>query len=227
MLPFEGAITDTRNGLLFFGVLLAIGYLFYGQRRTTPLKVVAKTLSVALLASLSADAGGPWLLTLALFLCAAGDFFLAIEQMDKRFFLAGLVAFLAGHVAYIVLFGALPTPQDRLPEYVLAVAGIAMTAVALGMGRRLFAAAGELRWPVMVYSAAILVMGLTAVWNGAGFIVAGAASFMISDTILAAERFLLKPDSVYRQFAGPAVWVTYYAAQVLILLGVFRAVANL
>ncbi|WP_223479797.1 lysoplasmalogenase [Oricola indica] len=220
MLPFEGGITHTDNGTLVFAVLLAIAYLFYGQRRTTPLKVAAKTLSVMLLAGLSASAGGPWLLTLALVLCAIGDFFLAIEQMSEKFFLAGLGAFLAGHIAYILLFFALPASETPLPLPVLAIVGVAMTAIALVMGRRLFSAAGDLRWPVMVYIAAILVMGLAALSNGAGLIVAGAASFMISDTVLASERFLLKKDGVYGQFAGPVVWVTYFGAQVLILFGV-------
>lgn len=226
MLPFEGGVTGTQNGTFIFAVLFAIAYLFHGQRRTTPLKVVAKTLSVALLAGLSADAGGPWLLTAALLLCAAGDFFLAIEELDKRFFLAGLVSFLTGHVAYIVLFAALPAPEAALPQAALAVVGVAMTAIALTMGRRLFAAAGELRWPVMVYIAAILAMGLAAIWNGAGLIVAGAASFMVSDTILAAERFLMKPQTPGRQFAGPAVWVTYFGAQVMILFGALAAMAG-
>lgn len=220
MLPFEGGITNTENGTLLLALLLAAGYMFYGQRRNTPLKVVAKTLSVTMLAGLSASAGGPWLLTLALMLCAAGDFFLAIEQMDKRFFLAGLGAFLAGHIAYVVLFVALPQPDAALPQLALAVVGVAMVAVALGMGRRLFPVTGELQWPVTAYIAVILIMGLASLWNGAALIVAGAASFMVSDSILAAERFLMKPGSPFRQFAGPAVWITYFAAQVLILFGV-------
>lgn len=223
MLPFEGGVTGTLNGTLLFSVLLAIAYLFYGQRRSTPLKVAAKTLSVGLLALLSAEAGGPWLLTLALVLCAAGDFFLAIEDKDERFFLAGLVSFLAGHVAYVVLFAAMPASQAPLPQVALGIVGVAMVAIALGMGRRLFGAAAELRWPVMVYIAAILAMGMAAIWNGAGLIVAGAASFMISDTILAADRFLMKPDTAGRQFAGPVIWITYVAAQVLILFGVLAA----
>jgi hypothetical protein len=30
----------------------------------------------------------------------------------------------------------------------------------------------------------------------------------------------MKPQSPFGQFAGPAVWITYFAAQVLILFGV-------
>ena len=64
-----------------------------------------------------------------------------------------------------------------------------------------------------------LVLAASKVANVVALIVAGAMCFIISDAILAAERFLLK-NGVAKQFAGPAVWITYYAAQVLILLGV-------
>jgi uncharacterized membrane protein YhhN len=220
MLPFEGGITGTENGTLVLSVLLAIAYLFYGRHRTTPLKVAAKTLSVTLLAGLSAMTGGPWLLTLGLALCAAGDFFLAIEDLDERFFLAGLVSFLAGHIVYVVLFALLPDSAATLPVWMRAAIIAVMLFVSLAMAGLLWPAAGELRVPVMVYVAAILAMGITAVSNGGGLIVAGAASFMASDSILATERFLMKPNTPGHAFTGPAVWITYYAAQALILFGV-------
>jgi uncharacterized membrane protein YhhN len=95
-----------------------------------------------------------------------------------------------------------------------------MLFVSLAMAGLLWPAAGELRVPVMVYVAAILAMDITAVSNGGGLIVAGAASFMASDSILATERFLMKPNTPGHAFTGPAVWITYYAAQALILFGV-------
>jgi uncharacterized membrane protein YhhN len=220
MLPFEGGITGSENGTLLLAVLLAIAYLFYGRHRTTPLKVAAKTLSVTLLAGLSAMAGGPWLLTLGLALCAAGDFFLAIEDLDKRFFLAGLVSFLTGHIVYIVLFSLLPDTAATLPVWMRTVIIVLFVFVSLAMAAYLWPAAGDLRVPVMVYVAAILAMGVAAVSNGGGLIVGGAAAFMASDSILATERFLLKPDAPGHAFTGPAVWITYFAAQVMILFGV-------
>ena len=223
MLPFEGGVTGTENGTLLFAVLLAIAYLFYGRRRTTPMKVAAKTLSVALLAGLSAMAGAPWPLTLGLALCAAGDFFLAIEDVDGRFFLAGLVAFLAGHIVYIVLFVLLPDTAATLPVWMRAAIIAVFVFVSLAMAATLWPAAGELRIPVMVYVLAILAMGIAAVANGGGLVVAGAASFMASDSILATERFLMKEHAPARALAAPAVWVTYFAAQIMILFGVLAA----
>lgn len=223
MLPFDGGPTGTQNGTLLLAIVLAAAYLLYGDRPSA-LKTAVKTLSIVLLALLSVLANAPWMLTAGLILCAAGDFFLAMEYRGERYFLAGLVAFLVGHIVYIVLFATLPLPAMPLPPVAMAPVGIVMVATALAMGRRLFHAAGPLRWPVMVYIAAILVMAMAAIWNGSGLIVAGAASFMLSDTILATERFLMSPDSAHRRSTGPAVWITYVAAQVMILFGVLSTV---
>lgn len=225
MLPFEGGIAGTDNATLLFAVLLALVYLLYGNRPTTPLKVAAKTLSVTLLAGLSASTGAPWLLTLALVLCAAGDFFLAIEQLSEKFFLAGLVSFLLGHIVYIVLFAGLPdgTAVLSVPMRTIVIAVVIF--VALAMAAMLWQAAGALRWPVMIYVMVIVAMATAAVTNGGGLIVAGALIFMASDTILATERFLMKSDSANRSLTGPAVWITYFVAQLLILFGVLAVTA--
>ncbi|MFZ2099089.1 MAG: lysoplasmalogenase [Oricola sp.] len=223
MLPFEGGVSGTDNATLLFAVLLAVAYLFYLGRPTTPLKVVAKTLSVMLLAGLSASVGAPWTLTLALTLCAAGDFFLAIERLSEKFFLAGLVAFLAGHVVYIAVFSGLPDTAATLPAWMRTAIIAVVIFVALAMASMLWQASGALRWPVMIYVMAIVAMASAAVANGGGLIVAGSLLFMASDSILATERFLMKDDSARKRHTGPAVWVTYYAAQVLILFGVLAA----
>jgi uncharacterized membrane protein YhhN len=223
MLPFEGGVSGTENGTLIFAVLLAIIYLLYGSRRASWLKVAAKTLSVVLLAVLSVIQNAPWLLTLGLALCAAGDFFLAIEDRNERFFLAGLIAFLLGHVAYIVLFSMLPESAATLPIWLRTVIIAVVIFVALAMAAMLWQSTGNLRWPVMIYIMAVVAMASSAVTNGGGLITAGALSFMASDTILATERFMMKSDAPGRAFTGPAVWITYFAAQLLILFGVLAA----
>lgn len=222
MLPFEGGLTGTENGTLLFSLLFSISYLFYGQRRNSTGRVTAKTASVAFLALLSLLTGAPLLLTVALVLCAAGDFFLAIEDRGPHYFEAGLGAFLQGHLVYVALFLSMPAAEDALPFALLVVVGAGILAIAGYMAPRLWRAAGPLRIPVMVYIAAILAMGIAALTTGSALVVAGAVSFIVSDTILASERFLLK-EGVAKQFAGPAVWITYYAAQVLILFGVLTA----
>ncbi|WP_158284772.1 lysoplasmalogenase [Oricola cellulosilytica] len=221
-MPFEGGVSGTANGTLLFAVLLAAAYLFYGQRRQSILKVVAKTGSIGLLALLAGIGNGPWLLTLALVLCAAGDFFLAVEDRNARFFTVGLGAFLLGHLAYVALFAAL-AGTTAISTPVAAVIGVGIAFVAITMATRLWSAAGPLRIPVMVYITAIFAMGLTALATGIPLLIAGAASFIASDAVLAADRFLMNSQTPLRQFAGPFVWITYFAAQVLITLGILLA----
>lgn len=223
MLPFEGGLTGTENGTLLFSALFAASYLLYGQRRFTPAKAAAKTAAVGMLAVLSIIVNGPLLLTVALALCALGDLLLALEERYPGLFTAGLAAFLAGHLAYVWLFLALAPFASPMPNAMAAILAFAMLALVGYLVPRLWNATGPLRLPVMAYVLAILAMGASAVAFGAPMVIAGAALFIVSDAILASERFLMPGDTIYRQWAGPAIWITYYAAQALIVLGVLSA----
>ena len=63
-----------------------------------------------------------------------------------------------------------------------------------------------------------MAMGLGGVTLG-GLVLLGAALFMASDAILGSEKFLMPESSPARRLTSPAVWVLYYAGQVLITLG--------
>ena len=78
--------------------------------------------------------------------------------------------------------------------------------------------AGPLAGPVAAYVLAIAIMGLGGVTLG-GLVLAGVALFMASDAILGSEKFLMAQTSPYRHLTSPAVWVLYYAGQLLITLG--------
>lgn len=193
--------------LLGFGV-----YLLLLGRPVSLKRTIAKTLAVGALCVFSLAAGGPWLLVTALALSALGDAFLAHE--GDAAFLGGLGSFLAAHIAYAVLFFSQGAS--------LSAAGFpAMAAVALfafGMGFMLVRKAGPLAFPVAAYVLAIAVMGVGAVSLG-GLVLLGAALFMASDAILGSEKFLIDADSSLLRFTSPAVWMLYYAGQVLITLG--------
>jgi uncharacterized membrane protein YhhN len=134
-------------------------------------------------------------------------------------FLAGLASFLVGHALYISLFAA---SSGELPvhDLVRVVLAILMALGALAMMAVLWPIVSpRLRVPILVYAAAIFVMGLSALTMNSALIVAGAALFMISDGIPATERFVVSAISPHRRWMQPAVWVTYYAAQLLITLG--------
>lgn len=129
---------------------------------------------------------------------AAGDALL----LDKdRFFLHGLGAFLLGHLWYIALVGH---------THGVSVPGLAVgAALAAGMVGTLWSSLRpRLRAPVAAYAVALAGVLAVALAAGTG---AGAALFLLSDAVLAWNRFrspLPRGDLL--------VMVTYFAALFLI-----------
>ncbi len=149
------------------------------------------------------------LLSLALLFSAAGDVFLALDRV--RLFVPALASFLLAHLAYLVLFvkhRARPSWRQWLLIAVLLIYAAIMLAV-------LTPGLGKLLLPVYGYVAAIIAMGMAALALPAKPLVGlGAVSFILSDSLIALDKFV-EPIA----WAGPAIWITYVAAQVLILLG--------
>jgi len=209
--------------LLAAAFVCAVAYLFMPAGRNRVARAIVKTVPVALFAAIAMLAGAPVLLVAALVHSAAGDLLLAFAgpagheetaSGPDPAFLAGLIAFLAGHVIYVVLFLQTRLSDTQSPAWPI---GLVMTLAAAAIGAILFRHAGALRWPVMAYVAAILAMGLAALTTGSWLLVAGAALFMASDAILGTERFVLPAGDGRRTLTGPAIWVLYVAAQTLIL----------
>ena len=120
----------------------------------------------------------------ALALGAAGD--VALLAPGETAFTAGLASFLAGHLAWIA---ALRQRPGR--GYLRARPALAVPAVAAfgAMNAYLWPRTGPNRIPVLVYSAALLAMSLTALDSGSPRTAAGGALFLTSDTLLALEKF--------------------------------------
>jgi uncharacterized membrane protein YhhN len=148
-----------------------------------------------------------------LVLSLLGDVFLMLPR-DR--FIAGLASFLVAHLAYLAAFGVeepvVIAPQLLLPLGVVAVA-------LLGL---LWPGLGGLRVPVILYTAAIVAM----VWRawarsraiptpGTTLAAVGAALFMVSDALLALNRFRAAFPG-----AQAAVQVTYVAAQACLAMSV-------
>ena len=222
-LPFPGPVTATENGLLLISLVAAVVYLAMLQAPVSWRRTIAKTVSTALLALIAFHAGGPWLLVLALALSALGDFFLAHDGSQP--FLGGLASFLLAHVAYVALFvthdpqaaHALPVTMLSLPMAIVATGLAALLAVFMAI-RLMPVLPGEMKAPVGLYMAAIFAMAATAAFFQPVLAFAGAAAFMASDSVLAAGRFLMEADDPRHRPASVFVWVSYYAAQVMILL---------
>ncbi|MEX3011586.1 lysoplasmalogenase [Hoeflea sp. TYP-13] len=212
---FEYGLDSPQLGTLLFSAVAAFIYLFMVARPPSARRTGVKTLSVALLGVLSVVVDGPVLLTAALLACAAGDAFLA---QDDRAFLAGLAAFLAGHVLYVIVFvsrGDIGLATQPLRLVIAAVMILSTVMIAL----RLLPAVGDLKLPVAAYILVILSMGLAALSTPGWGVVGGAVLFMASDTVLAAQKFLLPQEDAPHPRAL-FVWISYYLAQLLIALSV-------
>ncbi|WP_428246076.1 lysoplasmalogenase [Ferrovibrio sp.] len=153
------------------------------------------------------------LLSLALLFSAAGDVFLALDRV--RLFVPALGSFLLAHLAYLVLFlryRGRPALRLQLRQWVLITLLLIYAAIMLAV---LTPGLGKLLLPVYGYVAAIIAMGIAALaLPGKPLVGLGAVSFILSDSLIALDKFV-EPIA----WAGPAIWITYVAAQVLILLG--------
>lgn len=219
-MPFAGGVEGLSNGTLILSIGAALFYLAMLEREINLRRSIVKTLSVALLALLAVLENGPPLLVAALIASAIGDAFLSRD--GDTAFLSGLASFLIGHLLYVWLFLAVSPAHALIVADVSRLAILAvMLVLAVALGARLRAAApAEMRLPVTVYTAAILAMGVTSLAVPGPWVVLGAVCFMASDSLLGAEKFLAVPDGPLRSAMRYAVWALYYAAQVLITLGI-------
>ena len=152
----------------------------------------------------------PWLVA-GLAASLAGDVLLLAPGR----FIAGLVAFLVAHLAYLVAFAQLP---GSVPWFVVGVvlAGVVVATV----GWAMLAAARQLGLgaPVAVYLVAICGMAIAATRTGLPTAILGAWLFVASDAMLAWGRFRAPSAGSPRGSAGlrVAVMVTYHVGQVLL-----------
>ena len=176
-------------------------------------KPLALLLAIALVARRGAlrEPGGFGLkLLAALALCLAGDVLLMLDGL----FIPGLVSFLAAHLCFLFLF------RQGVPWFASGRGLAATLAGAVGMVAFLLPHLGPvLMVAVPVYALAIALMTAQAIGRATVLrdqaaigVAAGAVFFMLSDTLLAINRFA-------QPLPMAQFWVlaTYYAAQVLIV----------
>ena len=157
----------------------------------------------------------------ALAFCWVGDVLLLFQ--GDSFFMGGLIGFLIGHVLYILCYRqfqfADKTKELLGPQKVR----FSLPIVLYGTGLMviLFPVLGDLKIPVMIYALVLMLMVLNALFRYGKtsmrsflFIFFGAVLFMVSDSMLAINRFL-QPFAE----AGVLVMMTYCAAQFLIVEG--------
>jgi uncharacterized membrane protein YhhN len=204
--------------LIASGILAVIYLLCMTYAAPSALRSAVKTGSIALLAVVAAPVP---LLAVALGLCALGD--LALSRSGERAFVAGIAAFALGHLAYVVLFRSFDGDPALTNGWQTSVA-VGIVAASSGLALALWSKLGPLRWPVLGYIAIITAMGISALSVPAPFagaVIAGALLFILSDSLIATERFLIR-DGAAPRWISPAIWSTYWLAQVLFCVGIVR-----
>ncbi|MGQ9896339.1 MAG: lysoplasmalogenase [Acidobacteriota bacterium] len=140
-------------------------------------------------------------------LCSAlGDVVLAI---DDRFFVIGLATFLVAHLCYIAAF----LPNIQLPcQRPLRATGVAVYGLVLGV---ILGQATKWQFSILLYAFVLTSMSIAAALRqGDQIVFLGGLAFMLSDTLLAWDRFLMPLP-----LAHFWVMLTYYLAQGLITGG--------
>ncbi len=167
-----------------------------------------------------------WIVVGAIFFSFLGDSLLMYDHLSEVYFMAGLGAFLVAQLCYIIAYrqhrdekrGSEITNVQRVRlAFPVVLAGTGLVFV-------LYPKLGELLIPVMLYALVLILMVLSALGRlgrtiGQSFwmVFAGAVSFMVSDSLLAINKFL-------QPVGGDGIWImlTYITAQLLIINGIIK-----
>ena len=162
-------------------------------------------------------------LLISLFFCWVGDVALMFVGLNPNWFMVGLIAFLIGHLFYILTYrqhrwdsrdNELLIPQKIRFSIPVVLAGTGLVVI-------LFPVLGPLQFPVLIYATAIIVMVMNAIFRygrttsrSFWMTLSGAILFMASDSILAINKFMGGIE-----YAGVLIMLTYILAQFLIVEG--------
>lgn len=206
--------------LVLITAVLNIGTEYLGPEW---LRYASKVLAIflILLVAVAAREPGPgrykWLVVAALVISLVGDVLLVLP-LD--IFLFGLLVFLLAHLLYIAAFRSDPGGKGIVAWALLLFAALGVLIYLV-----LLPGLGSMTIPVLLYMLIIVAMTWQAAqrWSykrdrAALFAAIGAALFMISDSMLAINRF------GFEFSAAPAmVLTTYYLAQWLLARSVDQA----
>ncbi|MFN8335515.1 MAG: lysoplasmalogenase [Cyclobacteriaceae bacterium] len=165
-------------------------------------------------------------LVLAILFSCVGDTLLMLQGREASFFVYGLAAFLVAHIFYILTYRQHRSDDNANELQGLQKIRYAFPIILSGTGLVviLFNRLGGMKVPVVVYAAVLTTMVITALFRfgrtnatSFGLVFGGAILFMISDSLIAINKFL-EPLSM----AGIWVMTTYILAQYLIVTGLSR-----
>jgi len=218
------------RGLLLLAAIAAVADLVATALGWSEVRAVTKpSIAIVLAVAVVASSKAPRALAAGLVFAAAGDELLL--RADDATFAAGMAAFVAMHVCYVVAFlrlGRGAGLMARAPWLALPYA-----AAALGMDAALWRDAGRFALPVTIYSLALAAMacaaldaaGRVANVRAAVLIAGGALVFMSSDTLLAFAKFW-PGFPLGGAPAELAIVGSYYVAQICIATGSLESITS-
>jgi uncharacterized membrane protein YhhN len=153
-----------------------------------------------------------------------GDVILLFADMAEIYFILGLVAFLISHITYCVLFNKQSKGKFKKNKVFFAIGSALIACYLIAMLSVLLPTLGDLKIPVIVYATVISTMLIFAfngllIWEKPAnqYIFLGATVFVISDSILAVNKFYtpIEKSSFF-------IMLTYLVAQYLIVVGILK-----
>lgn len=166
-----------------------------------------------------------WII-LALTFSWAGDVLLMFDERDEFFFIAGLVAFLWAHIWYVFFFNGVIKTEKIGSKAFISLPGLIYLSVLTSIIKP--SSLGIMKWPVIIYGSILLLMLTGSLYMAfvkrkfvGLFCIAGAALFVISDSILAVNKFTSPIEN-----AGLFVMSAYGIAQLLLTLGAARYITS-
>jgi uncharacterized membrane protein YhhN len=184
-------------------------------RDKRPVEYVAKPLTMVVLIAAAlaiepVDDAVRVAFVVALVFSLAGDVFL---MLPRNLFVAGLAAFLVGHLAYVV--GLQLRGQSGL-WFVIGLAVVLLAVVFIGVRILRAVRAGDepaLAVPVTAYIAVISLMVASAFGTRNLFAIVGASLFYSSDALIAWNRFVAALPQ-----GRVAIMITYHLGQIGLVL---------
>lgn len=160
-----------------------------------------------------------YLITAALLCSLLGDILLMFVDAGAHYFLFGLVAFLIAHILYVIAF------LKHRNRSIQPFGFIALLLVyASGLFYLLKDGLNEMLVPVLVYMVVILSMSTSAFLRRGNvpsqsylFVFTGAILFMVSDSILALNKFYMP-----LAYSNISIMITYALAQYAIVRGLLK-----
>jgi uncharacterized membrane protein YhhN len=153
-----------------------------------------------------------------------GDVILLFADIAEIYFILGLVSFLISHLIYSTLFNKQSKTKKKKNSAFFALGSLIIACYLIGMLALLIPSLGDLKIPVIVYATVISMMLLLAFngylsWEKPGnkYVFVGAISFVVSDSLLAINKFYEPIEK-----SSFLIMLTYLVAQYLIVVGILK-----